>query len=176
MLGKWVYLERPIGAVLSVALLCVAVSTPVRSQDHEGAAGQELTATAEDYQRFEAERLRQQQLDLEIAFRKQEKLRFETERLRQENERHKQEQLRLENERLRQEIERREQEQAQLRLENEAREQERAQASARRDGANNSEQNADSDIVEQLRTLGQLRDDGILTEEEFQRLKRKILD
>jgi hypothetical protein len=91
----------------------------------------------------------------------------ETERLRQE-------QMRLENERLRQEIMQREREaqrreQERMRLQSEAREGERAQAEG-------TDQNTGPDIYEQLRTIGQLRDDGILTEEEFQGLKKKILE
>lgn len=163
---------RLIRAVVSIALICVVVSTPALSQGYDDAALQERTASVEDLQRFEAERLRQQQLQLENERREQEKLRFEIERLRQQNERHKQEQLRLENERLRQQNERREQER--LRLENEARE--RAQTAANTKQAERTDQSTDPDIYEQLRTIGQLRNDGVLTEEEFQALKKKILD
>jgi hypothetical protein len=178
MSGKWQYPEdmtsRWAGTIRSVALLCIAVSTPVLSQTNDGASGQMLTTAVEDHQRFEAERMRQERLQLEAERRRQEKIRFEIERLRQENERHKQEQLILENERLRQENERREQEQ--LRLEIETRERERAEVVAYRKQPERNDTSSDRDIYEQLETLGQLRADGILTEEEFQRLKRKILD
>jgi septal ring factor EnvC (AmiA/AmiB activator) len=168
MPGQWDNLKNS-----SIVLLCMAVSSPAISQDYDAASGQELTATAEDRQRFEAERRRQEQLQFEAERRKQEAMRFETERLRQENERSEQERLRLENERLRQEIERHEQEQ--LRLANEAEARARAQAAAVREQTGSSDQSAGPDVFEQLRTIGQLRDDGILTEDEFQRLKQKIL-
>lgn len=164
-----------IGTFVPVALLLMALSTPAISQVWGDTTERELTTRAEDLDRFEEERRRQQQIQFENERRKQEKMRFETERLRQENERREQERLRLENERLRQEIEHQEQEQ--LRLENEAMERKLAQAAALREQAQTREthQSADRDVYEQLRTLGQLRDDGILTEEEFQNLKRKIL-
>lgn len=166
---------KPIGTLVAVALSLIALSTPATSQVWGDTSEQELTTRAEDLDRFEAERLRQQKLQLENERRRQEKMRFETERLRQENERREQERLRLENEKLRQEIERQEQEQ--LQLENEALERKLAQAAALREQtqANENHQSDDPDVYQQLRTLGQLRDDGILTEEEFQNLKRKIL-
>ncbi len=162
------------GVVVSIALLGMVVSTAAFSQDYGDATGQGLTTTEEDHQRFEAERLRQQQLQYEIERRRQARMQLETERLRQENERREQERLRLENERLRQEIELSEQEK--LRHEGEVRERERAQAAALRDQTKGTNQATDPDIFEQLQTIGQLRDDGILTEEEFQKLKKRILD
>ena len=89
-------------------------------------------------------------------------------------ERLRQEQMRLENQRLQQEIELRRQEQ--LRFQNETRERERARAAEMRKQTNVAAQSASSDTYEQLRAIGQLRDDGILTEEEFRDLKKKILD
>ncbi len=176
MSGKCGHLEdmavRQIRAVMSIALLCAVVSTPALSQGYDDARLQERTASVEDLQRFEAERLRQQQLQLENERREQEKLRFEIERLRQQNERHKQEQLRLENERLQQQNERRKQER--LQLENEARE--RAETAAHTEQAEQTGQSTGPHIYEQLRTIGQLRNDGILTEKEFQELKKNILD
>jgi hypothetical protein len=171
MLGKSNLLRNA-----SIALFCMAVSAAASSQDYENTVGQKMTATVEDHQRYEAERRRQEQARLEAERRKQEALRFETERLRQDNERREQERLRLENERLRQEIERHEQEQ--LRIENERLERERAQAAA---AAARQEQEevamtSGPDVFEQLRTLGQLRDQEILTELEFQRLKKKVLE
>ncbi|MDH3692528.1 MAG: SHOCT domain-containing protein [Gammaproteobacteria bacterium] len=178
MSGKRGYLENmavmQISTVGSIPLLCMVVSTRALSQTHDDAEGQDLTASVENYQRFEAERRRQQQLQLENVRLQQEKLRFENERLRQENERREQERLRLENERLRQENERHEFEQ--LRRENEARERQRAQTTALPEQTERTGQSNGPDIYEQLRTLGQLKDDGILTEGEFQRLKKKILD
>ncbi|MFQ6005868.1 MAG: SHOCT domain-containing protein [Woeseia sp.] len=165
---------RLMGAVMPVALLCMAISAPVLSQVHDAAEGQALTASAEDYQRYEAERLRQERVRLERERREQRQLQFEIERLRQENERQKQEQLRLENKQLRLENERREQEV--LRLEIEARERNRAQAATLREQTEATDQSIGTDIVEQLRTIGKMRDDGILTEQEFQRLKKKILE
>ncbi len=114
---------------ITIALLCMAVSTPAFSQVYDIAAGIKRTPS---YNEQKAERLRN-------------------------------EQLRLENEQLRQEIEQREREaqrQEQLLLQNEARERERAQTAG-------TDQSTGPDIYEQLRTIGQLRDDGILTEEEF---------
>ena len=170
MLGKANLLRNA-----SIALFCMVVSAAASSQGYGEAGGQEMTATVEDRQRYEAERRRQEQARFEAERRRQEALRFETERLRQDNERREQERLRLENERLRQEIERHEQEQ--LRIENERLERERAQAVA----AARQEQEevaiaSGPDVFEQLRTLGQLRDQGILTELEFQRLKKKVLE
>jgi len=162
------------GIFVLVALLIMALATPALSQVWGDTAEQELTTRAEDLDRFEEERLRQQRLQLESERRRQEKMRFETERLRQENERREQERLRLENEKLRQEIEHQEREQ--LRLDNEAMERKLAQAAALREQTHESRQSADPDVVEQLRTLGKLRDDGILTEEEFQNLKKRILN
>ncbi len=168
MLGKSNLLRNA-----SLALFCLAVGAPASSQGYGETVGQEMTATVEDHQRYESERRRQEQARFEAERRRQEAMRFETERLRQENERREQERLRLENERLRQEIERHEQEE--LRLENERLERERAQAAA---AARQEEEAMDSgpDVFEQLRTLGQLRDQGILTELEFQRLKKKVLE
>ncbi len=178
MSGEWKHHNisafKQLGTVGFVALLSVAISTSALSQANDGAPEQMLTTAVEDHQRFEAERMRQERQQLEAERRRQEKLRFEIERLRQENEQHKQQQLILENERLRQENERREQEQ--LRLEIETRERERAEVVAYRKQTERNDTSSDRDIYEQLETLGQLRDDGILTEEEFQRLKRKILD
>ena len=98
-----------------------------------------------------------------------------------EAERLRQEQMRLENERLRQEIQLREREaqrreQERVQLQREATERERAQVAALREQEKETNQTAGPDIYEQLRTIGQLRDNGILTEEEFQGLKEKILD
>lgn len=169
MPGHWDHLKYA-----SIALLCVAGCIPALAQDRDPTTGQEMTPSAEDLQRYEAERRRQEQLRFETERRKQEAMRFETERLRQENERREQERLRLENERLRQEIERHEQEQ--LRVKREAEERARAHAAEDRQRAESNGQTAGPDVFEQLRTLGQLRDDGILTEEEFQRLKKKILE
>ena len=160
--------------LVSFALLWAAVSSPAWSQDYEDGSGQGLTASAEDLQRYEAERRRQEQIQLERARRKQEAMRFETERLRQENERREQERLRLENERLRQEIEQHEQER--LRAENEQMERQLAKAAVARKEAKVGGVAAGPDVFEQLRTLGQLRDQGILTELEFQRLKKKVLE
>jgi hypothetical protein len=173
MSGKCDYPKTLIRAVLPAALLSAAVATPALSQEYDDPAGQAMTATVEDHERFEAERRRQEQLQLASERRRQERMRLETERLRQENERRKQEQLQLENERLRQEIEQHKQEQ--LRLEGEARERERARAAAMREQKDSSGQGIAPDTYEQLLKLGQLRDDGILTEEEFQRLKKKVL-
>ncbi len=169
MSGKW---DLP--GYASIALLCLAVSPAAWSQNYEDASGQELTASAENLQRYEAERRRQEQIQFDRERRRQEAMRFETERLRQENERREQERLRLENERLRQEIERHEQEQ--LRVENERLERARAQAAATRKLAEEADAVSGPDVFEQLRTLGQLRDQGILTELEFQRLKKKVLE
>lgn len=152
----------------------MALTTPAAAQDYENAVEQELTASAEDLQRYEAERRRQEQIRLERERRKQEAMRFETERLRQDNERREQERLRLENERLRQEIE--QHEHNQLRAENERLERERAEAAAAREQAEAIDVASGPDVFEQLRTLGQLRDQGILTELEFQRLKKKVLE
>jgi len=61
-------------------------------------------------------------------------------------------------------------------LKNDLRQRELAQTAALLGQTQRTYQSMGADIVEQLRALGQLKDDGILTEEEFQRLKRKILD
>ena len=196
MWGKSRHLDkssvRLTGAVMSLALICMAATNPALSQVSGGTTGQGLTRPDEDYDRFESERLRQQHLQLQAERRKQEKLRFEIERLRQENDRREQKDLRLENERLRQESERREQEelrlenerlrqeserhkQEELRLQIEARDRVRAKAAALRQQHGETGQIPQPDILEQLRSIGQLRDDGILTEVEFQNLKKKIL-
>lgn len=153
-------------AIVSVALFCVATSPPAWSQSNDDAyadaEGHELTASAENFDRYEAERLRQQQQQ------HQQKMKlFENERVRQENERREQEQLRFESERRAQE---------QLRLEREARERELVQTAELQRQTEQTSQTVDPDIYEQLRTIGQLRDDGILTEQEFQDLKKRILD
>ncbi len=169
MSGKLNYL-----GTASIVLLCMALTTPAAAQDYGDAVEQELRASAEDLQRYEAERRRQEQIQLDRERRKREAMRHETERLRQENERREQERLRLENERLRQEIEQHEQEQ--LRAENERLERARAQAVATQERAQAVDVATEPDVFEQLRTLGQLRDQGILTELEFQRLKKKVLE
>ena len=178
MSGEWkhhnISVFKQLGTGGFVVLLSVAISTSALSQANDGASEQMLSTAVEDHQRFEAERMRQERLQLEAERRRQEKIRFEIERLRQENEQHKQQQLILENERLRQENERREQEQ--LRLEIEARERERAEVAAYREQSLRTNQGLDPEAYEQLKKIGQLYDDGILTEEEFQRLKNKILD
>ena len=149
-------------AVVSVALFCVAASAPAWSQSNADADGQELTASAENFDRYEAERLRQQQQQYQ-----QQLTRFENERVRQENERREQEQLRFERERRAQE---------QLRLEREARERELVQTAELQQQTEQTRQTVGPDIYEQLRTIGELRDDGVLTEQEFQNLKERILD
>lgn len=173
MPGTWERLRNLIGTIMS-ALFFMASAAPVLAQGHDTAHSQELTATAEDYQRYEAERRRQERAQQERERREQERLRLENEKLRQENELREQERLRLENERLRQEIELAKQEK--LRLEAEAQERERAQAVASRGPSESTDQGIDAETYEQLRKIGQLYDEGILTDEEFQRLKSKILD
>ena len=165
--------SKSIAAVISIALLCMTASTPALSQVW-GDPGDDQTTSADSRDRYEAERRRQEQLRLERERRAQEKLRFETERLRQENERHKQEQLILENERLRQENERHEREQ--LLLELQAQERVRAERAALQVQASEADQDSGPDVYEQLRMIDQLRDDGIVTDDEFDRLKAKILD
>jgi hypothetical protein len=172
MSSKWSCLKGPAGVAGAVSMLCILASPQAFSQVRGDPAGQEVFATAEDYQRYEAERRRQEQMQLENERRRREALRFETERLRQENERRQQEQLQLENEQLRQEIERLKEEQ--LRLEGAARE--RARLAAIQEQEESTGQGISPDTYQQLQKIGQLRDDGILTEEEFQRLKSKILD
>lgn len=172
---------RRIGMVAASALLCMAVSTPALSQVYEDTAAQDRAASDDLYQRFEAERRRQEQVQLEHQRRQHERMRIEserlqqeTERLRQETERREQEKLRLENERLRQENERHEFER--LVLANEVRQRELAQTAALLRQAERVEYNNGTDIYEQLRALGQLKDNGILTEQEFQRLKKRVLN
>ena len=91
-------------------------------------------------------------------------------------ERLRQEQMRLENERLQQEIERVRREDAlRSRQEYEAR---MRQLDAEREQSEQREKldvSTGPDKYERLIKLGQLRDDGILTEEEFQELKKRIL-
>ncbi len=165
---------RRISAIAASVLLSMAVSTPAISQVYEDSNARDQAAEEDLYQRFEAERRRQERVRLDNQRRQEEKMRLETERLRQENERSEQERLRLENERLRQENERHELEQ--MILKNDLRQRELAQTAALLGQTQRTHQGMGPDIVEQLRALGQLKDDGILTEEEFQRLKRKILD
>lgn len=155
--------------VAFVAMLCMAVSTPALSQVDDDAARQDRAASEELYQRFEAELRRQQQVKAEKDRLQRQRLQIETERLRQENERREQERLQLEIEGLRQENEYRKLEQ--LRLEKAALERKRQQLAAIESGQNDS-----PDIYEQLRAIGQLRTSRILTEEEFQRLKKMILE
>ena len=194
MSGKWRHFEntavRQVSAVASVVLLCLVVATPALSQGYDD---EDQADAAELNERFEAERRRQQQVQFEKERRRQEQVRFENERIRLENERAEQERLRLENERLRQENERSEQERLRLdnerlrqqnqryelerlRTENTAREREIAQAAALAAQAIGVDQNDSVVIYEQLRMLGQLRDEGVLSEEEFQRLKKRILE
>ncbi len=197
MSGKWRHFEntavRRVSAVASIALLCLVVATPVLSQGYDDADDEDQADAAELNERFEAERRRQQQVQFEKERRRQEQVRFENERIRLENERAEQERLRLANERLRQENERSEQERLRLdnerlrqqnqryelerlRTENTAREREIAQAAALAAQAIGVDQNDSVVIYEQLRMLGQLRDEGVLSEEEFQRLKKRILE
>lgn len=152
---------RP-GAIASIALLCMTVSVPAWSQSNDDAGEQELTASSEYYDRYEAERLRQQQQQYQ-----QQLQRYESERQRQESEHRERERVQLENERH---------EQEQLQLETEARERELTQIAAAQQRTEQTSQSPGPDIYEQLRTLGELRDDGILTEQEFQDLKKKILE
>ncbi|MCH8943835.1 MAG: SHOCT domain-containing protein [Proteobacteria bacterium] len=161
-------------AVAASVLLCIGASTPALSQVYEDTAAQDRAAADDLYQRFEAERRRQEQVQLENQRRQHERMRIESERLRQETERREQEKLRLENERLRQENERHEFER--LVLANEVRQRELAQTAALLRQAERVEYNNGTDIYEQLRALGQLKDNGILTEKEFQRLKKRVLN
>jgi hypothetical protein len=159
-------------ATALVAVLFMVVSAPAFSQDEDVAGDREFISSSEDFQRYEAERLRQQQLRYENERKRQEVQRREQERLEQER-------VRLEDERIRQEqvrLERESRRQEQLRLENEAFELERAQAASRQQQVASNAAAADPDIYEQLRTIGQLRDDGVLTEQEFINLKKKILE
>ena len=172
---------RRIGMVAASALLCIGASTHALSQVYEDTAAQDRAASDDLYQRFEAERRRQEQVQLEHQRRQHERMRIEserlqqeTERLQQETERREQERLRLENERLRQENERHEFER--LVLANEVRQRELAQTAALLRQAERVEYNYGTGIYEQLRALGQLKDNGILTEKEFQRLKKRVLN
>lgn len=165
---------RRIGMVAASALLCIGASTPALSQVYEDTAAQDRAASDDLYQRFEAERRRQEQVQLEHQRRQHERMRIESERLQQETERREQEKLRLENERLRQENERHEFER--LVLANEVRQRELAQTAALLRQAERVEYNNGTGIYEQLRALGQLKDNGILTEKEFQRLKKRVLN
>ena len=189
MAGNWHHLEytvaKRISAIAASVLLCMAVSTPALSQVYEDTNAQDQAASDDLYERFEAERRRQERVRLENQRRQErvrlenqrrqeEKMRLETERLRQETERREQEKLRLENERLRQENERHEFER--LVLANEVRQRELAQTAALLRRAERVEYNNGTDIYEQLRALGQLKDNGILTEQEFQRLKKRVLN
>lgn len=164
MSGTRYDLRGVIGATISAALLSIT-SSGAFAQDYETPGAEQRTVTAEDYRRYEAERLRQERQRLERERRVQERLRLENERLRQDNELREQERLRLENERLRREIELIRQEQ--LRLEVEAQERQRAEAA---------DESIDPEAYEQLQKIGHLYDQGILTDEEFQRLKNRILD
>lgn len=155
-------------AVVTLTMLASATASAQSSE----LVQEPQSTSAEDFQRYEAERLRQQQLRYENERKRQEvqrreQDRLEQERVRLEDERLRQEQVRLERERLRQE---------QLRLENEAFELELAQAASRQHQVASNVPVAVPDIYEQLRTIGQLRDDGVLTEQEFINLKKKILE
>jgi hypothetical protein len=172
MSDKRLQLGRRAGwSTSAVATFAMFACGPALAQSSEPAQ-QQQTTSAEDFQRYEAERLRQQQLRYENERKRQEVQRREQERLEQErvrleDERIRQEQVRLEKELLRQE---------QLRLENEAYELERAQAASRHQQVASNAPVAEPDIYEQLRTIGELRDDGVLTEQEFINLKKKILE
>ena len=129
---------------LTVALLCMAVSTPALA----------LPSLDEVFDAREGQ----------VLF---DPYKGEEKRLRIE-------QMRLENERLEQEIQLREREaqrreQERLQLQREARERERAQTGALREQTEGTDQSTGPDMYEQLRTIGQLRDDGILTEEKDSR-------
>ena len=197
MSGRQRNLENTIVSRISMvtagALLCVVISMPALSQVYEDTNARDQAASEDIYQRFEAERRRQERVRLENQRRQEEKMRLETERLRQENERSEQERLRLENEQLREENKRREQEWLlaenerlrqvnerhefeQLVLETATRERERARTAALLGQTAQSDQIKNPDVYEQLRALGQLKDDGILTDKEFQVLKKRILD
>lgn len=160
---------RQISTVAITALLCMAVSKAALSQVSDADQGQDQAISEELYQRFEAEHRRQQRLKLEKERLQQQRLKIENERLRQENERREEEKLRLEIEGLRQANEYRRLEQ--LRLESAELERRRQQSATIESGQRDS-----PDIYEQLRAIGQLKTDGILTEEEFQRLKKRILE
>ena len=134
---------------LTIALICIAIPTPALAppdQVFDARKGQVLVSPVTNYQKAQAERLRQ-------------------------------EQIRLENERIRQEIKReaRNREQERTRLQREERERERARTESVRRQETEANRNADSGMYEQLRMIGQLRDDGVLTNEEFQAQKEKIL-
>lgn len=101
-------------------------------------------------------------------------LEAQAERLRQEN-------IRLENELLRQELQRKQRESQRLeeeraRLKREELERERARTESLEPQSNEVGPSPELDVYQQLRMIGQLRDDGILTAEEFQKLKAKILE
>ena len=83
-----------------------------------------------------------------------------------QSERLRQEQMRLENERIRLEIERSKREVR--------RQEEKGQAEAVKQQKRD-HQSDGPDLYEKLIKLGQLRDDNVLTEEEFQELKKRIL-
>jgi len=139
---------------LALALLCMAVSSSAFSQDRvfdiaKGAADLEMSHEA-------TTDLEDEYLESQIALhRAQERtLKLEADRMRLENER-----IRQENERRLQEAER-----------------QRAQVAAQTNETKGADQGAGPDMYEQLRIIGQLRVDGILTDEEFEEQKKKILD
>ncbi len=135
---------------LALALLCMAVSSSAFSQDRvfDISAAMDLPEDTTD--------LEDEYLESQIALhRAQERtLKLEADRMRLENER-----IRQENERRLQEAER-----------------QRAQVAAQTNETKGADQGAGPDMYEQLRIIGQLRVDGILTDEEFEEQKKKILD
>ena len=135
---------------LTFALLCTAVSTSAFAQNrpYDIAGGLDLPEATTD--------LEDEYLESQIALhRAQERaLKLEADR------------MRLENERIRQENERRLQE-AERQL---------AQVAAQTNETKGADQGAGPDMYEQLRIIGQLRVDGILTDEEFEEQKKKILN
>jgi hypothetical protein len=166
---------KRLSAIVSIALLCMTASMPAWSQDSDNSDARELTISPENFDKFEAERLRQQRQQYQ-----QQQLRFENERVRQENEHRERDRLQLENERRAREqvrLENERLEQERLRLEIDTRERELAQTIALQQQTEQaSPTTGGPDVYEQLRAIGELRDDGILTEQEFQDLKQKILN
>ena len=138
---------------LYTTLIYLCMTAPVAAlppvdKVFDASENQVLISPIENYQRGQAARLQQ------------EELRLKNEQLRQDIELRKLEAQRLEQERLR--------------LQNEQRE--LAQTAARLEQDKRANQSNGPDLYEKLSKLGQLRDDGILTEAEFQEVKKKILD
>ncbi len=149
---------------LVIALLFAAVSTPALSDVFDTAAATREMKSLSSPQDYKLQRAQTDLLEAQADLLKAQAAAVENERIRQEHlgsarqTQHQGDAQRIEQ------------------LRRQYQESQRALVAAQQREVKVADQHAGPDMYEKLRLLGQLRDDGILTEDEFNQQKKKVLD